>query len=197
MTELIATTIPKLTPHNYYRWRKQMQCVLKQQGLWAVVSGAAPQPAANDPKTADALMQWQEKDEKAYSRIYLHLSDECQEDLADETTAQVAWKRLEDLYGQANTATYCMLLGELMSITMGESETLEAYQGRIHHLHNRMVAIEKGVDFRLAATKLLQGLRPEYKTITTVIFETLQGDQFTFANVLLRLRAEQQRLDKA
>jgi hypothetical protein len=63
----IATTVTKLNEHNYRSWVLEMQDVLKQLGLWRLVTGAERVPVA--PSTDDdQYVQKYEKFETAHDR---------------------------------------------------------------------------------------------------------------------------------
>ena len=73
--------VDKFTGRNSFGlWQIKMRSLLKQQGLWAPLSGK--------PKSEDAdEEEWNTLEEKAHSTIMLCLSDDVIIEVADQETA--------------------------------------------------------------------------------------------------------------
>jgi len=69
-----APNFDKLSSANYPTWAGEMQAWLMASGLWRIVNGSKPRPAASSPPTeaqAITIEDWETKAEKAAGYLYL------------------------------------------------------------------------------------------------------------------------------
>jgi hypothetical protein len=72
-TMSVSTTwlpkVPVLTQENYNLWKVEVKMLLIREKLWAVVSGRDEKPSTEGSaaSTKKALMEWEEKTERAYA----------------------------------------------------------------------------------------------------------------------------------
>ncbi|GJW39229.1 hypothetical protein Tco_0065074 [Tanacetum coccineum] len=104
---------------NFSLWRIKIRALLKQQGIWAPISGKKP------ADMTDANYNLQE--EKAHSTILLCLSDEVLDEVGDEETAAGVWKKLETIYMAKSLTNKLLLKQRLFSLRMKEGTSLKEH----------------------------------------------------------------------
>ncbi|KAL1569218.1 hypothetical protein AAHA92_00724 [Salvia divinorum] len=92
-----------------------MRSMLKQQGLWAPLTGKAKKADENDE-------EWITLDEKAHSTIMLCLSDDVIIEVADQETVVALWTKLENLYMTKSLTNKLLLMQRLFRLCMREED---------------------------------------------------------------------------
>ncbi|CAM8967026.1 unnamed protein product [Rhodiola kirilowii] len=109
--------IDKFTWRNSFGlWQIKMRALLKQQGLWAPLSGKKKMDA--DDEELNSL------EEKAHSTIMLCLADDVITEVADEDTADGLWLKLESLYMTKSLTNKLILKQRLFTLRMQEGTPL-------------------------------------------------------------------------
>jgi len=78
---LLSTSMSILDGLNYLGWKNQMRAWLQLKGLWQITNGNEKKFNKLDPSTSSAhkanykqCMDWDNKDDKAYGTILLHVN---------------------------------------------------------------------------------------------------------------------------
>lgn len=86
--------ITKLNNDNYFMWKYKMELLLMKEKLWSVLSEARPTLAANN-SNAEAVTNWQTRDDQARAWIGLSVEDNQLCHIRNKTTARDAWAALK------------------------------------------------------------------------------------------------------
>ena len=104
--------IERFTGKNSFSlWQIKMRALLKQQGLWAPLSGKNSGQLNADMTTLE---------EKAHSTIMLCLADDVITEVAEEESASGLWFKLENLYMTKSLTKKLLLKQRLFSLRMQE-----------------------------------------------------------------------------
>ncbi|KAL1540759.1 Retrovirus-related Pol polyprotein from transposon TNT 1-94 [Salvia divinorum] len=101
--------------NSFGLWQIKMRSLLKQQGLWAPLTGKARKAGENDE-------EWITLDEKAHSTIMLCLSDDVIIEVADQETVAALWTKLESLYMTKSLTNKLLLKQRLFRLRMREED---------------------------------------------------------------------------
>ena len=83
-----------------------MRAWLRSQGLWQITSGAEVKPTAQAVTTstaaasvADALANWNNRDDQAFGSLVLRLTPAIRQRVASQTSSATAWTFIATEYG--------------------------------------------------------------------------------------------------
>ncbi|GKD90494.1 hypothetical protein Tco_1366001, partial [Tanacetum coccineum] len=140
---------------NFSLWRIKVRALLKQQGIWAPLAG---------PKPADMTdARYNSQDEKAYSTIFLSLSDEVLYEVADEETGADVWKKLEKLYMTKSLTNKLLLEQRLFSLRMKEGSALKDHLDSLNSILMDLKNVKVKIDDEDVTLILLVSLPPSFE----------------------------------
>ena len=144
---------------NFSLWRIKIRALLKQQGIWAPISGTKP------ADMIDANYKLQE--EKAHSTILLCLSDEVLYEVGDEETAKGVWEKLETIYMTKSLTNKLLLKQRLFSLRMKEGSSLKEHLDALNSILMDLKNVEVKIEDEDAALVLLVSLPPSFESFVS------------------------------
>ena len=143
-----------LDEDNYGLWASDMESVLTIADCWDAVVKAKAAPA----KDAKAL---------AYIRMYIKkklrpLVQECK-------TPKAAWDTLAQQFQSTGFSTLVELMGNLLTLKLGESEGMGEYHARVEALKQKFESAKEPLSETLIALAALHGLPDDYAVHKVVL----------------------------
>lgn len=120
---------------------------MKQQGIWAPISGTKP----TDMTNANYKLQ----EEKAHSTILLCLSDEVLYEVGDEETEKGVWEKLETIYMTKSLTNKLLFKQHLFSLRMKEGSSLKEHLDALNSILMDLKNVEVKIEHEDAALVLL------------------------------------------
>ncbi|CAL1403742.1 unnamed protein product [Linum trigynum] len=133
-----------------------MQAMLKQQGLWAPLSGKSKKESIDEE-------EWISLEEKAHSTILLCLADDIITEVATEKTASGLWLKLESLYMTKSLTNKLHMKQRLFSLRMEEGISLRNHLDQLNTILLYMRNIDVKIDDEDAVLILLVSLPHSYE----------------------------------
>ena len=115
-------TTLKADGSNFGAWKHRVQRALGINGLWKIVQGTEPRPAAGDP----SLNDWTLHDEEAMAQIEFTIKDDPLQTILDTSGAKDAWDRLCDRYEGKGKKRLVRLIDKVFHTAFSDSEPLES-----------------------------------------------------------------------
>ena len=148
----IIVKIDKFDGRNSFSfWQMKMQALLKQQGLWAPLSG----------KKVTTEMEVTE--EKAYSTILLCMADEIIIEVSGVDVAADLWSKLESLYMTKSLTKKLLLKQHLFAMRMQEGTQLQDHLDSLNSILLDLRNIDVKVEDEDATLILLVSLPNSYE----------------------------------
>lgn len=136
MAETPRVTIAKLNNDNYESWRYKVELLLIKEGLWEVISNAAPaQPEA----------AWLTKDAQARATIGLMVEDNQLTHIRSKITAAATWKALQDYHQKSSLSSKIILLKNLCSMKLAENGNMEEHIINMSIIKDKLEAIGENI----------------------------------------------------
>ncbi|CAL1408658.1 unnamed protein product [Linum trigynum] len=153
----ISMKIEKFTGRNNFNlWQIKMQALLKQQGLWAPLSGKSKKESIDEE-------EWITLEEKAHSTILLCLANDIITEVATEKTAAGLWLKLESLYMTKSLTNKLHMKQRLFSLHMEEGTSLRNHLDQLNTILLDLRNIDVKIDDEDAALILLVSLPQSYE----------------------------------
>ncbi|CAL1405059.1 unnamed protein product [Linum trigynum] len=153
----ISMKIEKFTGRNSFSlWQIKMQALLKQQGLWAPLSGKSKKESIDEE-------EWSTLEEKAHSTILLCLADDIISEIAAEKTVAGLWLKLESLYMTKSLTNKLHMKQRLFSLRMEEGTPLRNHLDHLNTILLDLRNIDVKIDDEDAALILLVSLPQSYE----------------------------------
>ena len=147
--------IDKFTGRNSFSlWQIKMKALLKQQGLWAPLSGKKVEPVTTEMEVTE---------EKAYSTILLCLADEIIIEVSGVDAAADLWSKLESLYMTKSLTKKLLLKQRLFALRMQEGTQLQDHLDSLNSILLDLRNIDVKVEDEDAALILLVSLPNSYE----------------------------------
>lgn len=147
--------IDKFTGRNSFSlWQIKMKALLKQQGLWAPLSGKKVEPVTTEMEVTE---------EKAYSTILLCLADEIIIEVSGVDVAADLWSKLESLYMTKSLTKKLLLKQRLFALRMQEGTQLQDHLDSLNSILLDLRNIDVKVEDEDAALILLVSLPNSYE----------------------------------
>ena len=152
--------VAHLGESNYGQWKADIQAALMMKGCWRIVNGEIPQPA--DP---DDLPDWLEKHDLAAGLIWLTLEPSQKAMVAAHQDDAIAlWAELKSLHAKDSEVSRFIAYDELLSVTLGDGETLPSIISRVEDAVNKVKLLRPStytlqhLDDELGAMALIRSL---------------------------------------
>jgi hypothetical protein len=166
--------VPVLTQENYNLWKVEMKMLLIREKLWAVVSGRDEKPSTEGSaaSTKKALVEWEEKAERAYATIFPFLEPSAKTLLGEELDPVELWSKLKKMYEIQGFSASFMVWKRLLGARA--SDDIRAYVSGIQENAQILRAAGHTLDNELITAVLLAGLPPEYGSFITLVTQSLR-----------------------
>ena len=122
----MASSIDLLTPFNYHQWKGDMEIQLRARGLYWVTMDTEEEPN----HVVDKARFWNKMDE-AYNCLCLSISKDLIFHLSGLKTPKEIWDHLASLYGKHDDLRVYHLENKLISLQLGNFETLNDFFHKI------------------------------------------------------------------
>ena len=153
--------IEKFNGRNSFNlWRIKMRALLKEQGVWAPLSGQTSKAGK------EVALQ---SEEKAHSLILLSLSDEVLYEVSDEETAAGLWLKLEKLYMTKSLSNKLLLKRRLFGLQMKEGTKLKDHLDQLNSILLELRDIDVKMEDEDVAMILLASLPLSYENFVSSI----------------------------
>ena len=126
---IMASSSNLLTPFNYHRWKEDIEIQLCPRGLYKVTMGTEVEPNA----LIDREKYWNKLDE-AYGFLCLSISKYLLFHLTGLKTPKEIWDQLATLFYKQDDLRIYQLENELISLNLGNFETMNDFFTKFKHL---------------------------------------------------------------
>src|SRR5438067_880252 len=138
--------IEKFIGDNWHLWKERIKFVLIDKGLWKVVCGKYKKPTGSLVDLVE-LEKYEDTDERALSAICQHLSSPEFMTTSKATSAEAAWKSLEETYEVKNTSSLLFLICKFWTAQMNEGDNIITHKGKLWKMTEQLSSIgEKVLD---------------------------------------------------
>jgi len=135
MVESSLIKIQPLNKTNYQTWSVEMQAVLREKGLWRIVS----EQEKKHPSDADKQEEWNDKADKACSLLTLGVEQSQRIIFQNVSNDPIKiWTALEVAHIQRCPGTRFNAYDDFFSIRKNESESLQTLMARIDNVMSKM-----------------------------------------------------------
>jgi len=175
--------IAKLNNENYESWKYKVELLLIKEGLWDLVSEAAPaQPNA----------EWLTKDAQARATIGLLVEDNQLTHIRSKTTAAATWKALQDYHQKSSLSNKVILLKNLCNMKLTESGNMEEHIINMSIIKDKLEAIGENIKEELFIAMILGSLPDSYNSLINAL-ESRPEEDLTLSLVKGKLIDEYRR----
>ncbi|XP_023765202.1 uncharacterized protein LOC111913729 [Lactuca sativa] len=184
--EIVSTIVacPMLNLTNYTVWLMRMKVVLKIHKAWTVI----------DPGTEKN----EEKDYLAMGLLYQAIPESLIMQIGDVDSSKVLWELIKARYVGADRvkeARLQTLNAEFDRLKMMESETIDAYAGKLSGIASKSSALGEVIDESKLVKKFLKTLpRSKFIHIVASLEQVLDLKSVGFEDVVGRLKAYEERI---
>ncbi|XP_023731870.1 uncharacterized protein LOC111879643 [Lactuca sativa] len=184
--EIGSTTVacPMLNSTNYTVWSMRMKVVLKIHKAWTVI----------DPGTEKN----EEKDYLAMGLLYQAIPESLTMQIGDVDSSKVLWESIKARYvedDRVKEARLQTLNAEFDRLKMMESETIDAYVGKLSGIASKSAALGEVIDESKLVKKFLKTLpRSKFIHIVSSLEQVLDLKSVGFEDVVVRLKAYEERI---
>ena len=109
-----------LTPFNFFKWKAEMEILLRVKGLYRVMIENEAEPNATANK-----IKWNNRRDEAYGIFCLSISRELLFHLDALTSPNEVWEKLEDNFWNKDEMRGHQLKNALISLSPNNSESLQ------------------------------------------------------------------------
>ena len=162
---------------NYGAWSFLMKAILVAEGTWKAVTGEDDS---------------QDKNDRAFSKICLNVSENVHNCIYGLNTAKEIWDKLKSNYGESGLVLQCSILRSLFHSSLDKFGSMSEYIDHIMSLQQRLTSMKNGLDDKFLAVVMLSGLTDEYEPIVM----TLESSEATLTSDIVRARLLQHDLHK-
>ncbi|XP_019182730.1 PREDICTED: uncharacterized protein LOC109177743 [Ipomoea nil] len=185
----------KLTHKNYLFWRTQVVPFLDGHGLMSFVDGTNPSPSPFLPAVEGGLptantdrATWFRHDRALMSMLISSLSEEAMHLTVGCRTSREVWESIEQSLASASCARSLNLLGQLQSLSQGDS-TVAGYLGRACVILEDLALAGRTVGLDEKNLYLFRELRPEFQNLIASL--SVRGQPVTLSELADFLGAQE------
>lgn len=161
--------------NNFFHWKIQIEAVFAAKKLLSVVKGDLPRPSGADATEA-AKSEWDSKDAKAKSIVYLSIEESISYSLIDCETSSEIWRKLTSRYEKSSAQSALTLRAEFNSVKMTESDTLQGHLAKVMFMAKKIKSLNMQLDDQTIIAQVLYTMLPKYNHLIT-IWESRAGDK--------------------
>jgi transposase InsO family protein len=177
--------IEKFTGDNWHLWKERIRFILIDKGLWKVVCGKYKKPTGS-PVDPIELEKWEDADERALSAICQRLTGPEFMTTSKATSAQAAWRSLEETYEVKNTSSLLFLLRKFWTAQMNEGDNIVTHIGKLREMAEQLSSIGERISDTHFVMALLGSLPESYRTLV-VSLGTRPPSELTLTMVTAQL----------
>ena len=111
-----------LTPFNYFKWKAQMDILMRRRGLFIVTMTTEAEPNAVAEK-----IKWHNKRDEVYGLLCLSISRDLRFHLDGLTSPNEVWEKIQTLFGKTNEMTGHSLEYHIISLSPRNFDSLQVY----------------------------------------------------------------------
>ncbi|KAI3816312.1 hypothetical protein L1987_16005 [Smallanthus sonchifolius] len=172
MADNEKTKIEKFDGNKFGWWKMQIEALLCQKDLDAVLEGEKPEGMSQ----AD----WMKMDKKARAVITLSLSENVAYNIQKETSAKGMMEALSNMYEKPSAANKVYLIRELVNTRMKEGDSVANHINNLNSILSRLVSVDIKFDDEVQALLLLSSLPDSWSGTVTDVTSTSKSSKFTF-----------------
>ena len=146
---------------NYHTWKVAAKAMLDYEDLWYDVIELAASASGSTGSSGTAVDK--RKDSKARARILHMVDEEIYSHVQDCKSAKEAWETLSKMYDDRGLSRRVGLLRRLITTTLGECKSMDAYVNRIISTSKDLNGVGFPISEEWVGSFLLAGLGDEYK----------------------------------
>ncbi|KAI3501587.1 hypothetical protein L1887_29473 [Cichorium endivia] len=187
--EEVGTTsvaCPMLTSTNYTVWALRMKVVLRIHKVWTVI----------DPGTEKN----KDKDFLAMGLLYQAIPESLIIQIGDIESSKTLWESIKARYvgvDRVKEARLQTLTAEFDRLRMTESETIDAFAGKMSEIASKSSALGESIEESKIVKKFLKSLPRKFIHIVASLEQVLDLKSVGFEDVVGRLKAYEERVKGA
>ncbi|XP_018435897.1 uncharacterized protein LOC108808213 [Raphanus sativus] len=173
---------PMLTTTNYNVWVKKMKALFKVHKVWEAI----------EPGTED-----EDKINMATVLLYQSLPETLVMQIGDDDTPKEIWESIKTRNVGAERvkeARLITLMNEFDRITMEDSESIDAFSGKLSELVSKAASLGHKIDQPRIVKKFLNSLPLKFFHMTASLEQLLDLNKIPFEDIVGRLKAYEERL---
>lgn len=194
---------------NWSVWRFQMAVILREQGLYQVVTNpnlkpsngsaaaatkpdevsAKPGQASAEPEQASA-----DKDLKAMSAIVTRLAEPVLHQVITCQTAHEVWNRLHSIYEKSGETSLMLQQQRFFALKFENDMSVADFISKVQEQQQILRRLGEAVTDRMAMSKIIMSLPPKYSHFVSA-WESCAEEKQTVDNLTARLLVEEERLN--
>ena len=128
-------SIIKLNKSNYDTWSLVMKALLIRKDLWDVVDGSEPRPAGS--ANSKVIRAYVKKLQQAHAEIILNIEPDQHLHVREGDASEI-WESLRKVHTARGFASRLSIRRRLLSMTKGESQTMQAWITAVKHIAYRL-----------------------------------------------------------
>ena len=181
--------IDVLNYHNYASWSRDMKFILKDKNLWKIIEGTEVRPGPDKDQK-----EYNEKARKALTIIFLNLSEDLKTVIENCECPREAWEMLISHLMPDSRAAHFSLYHSFLECFIERGETVREYSNRLTKILDKLKNFGKPIDDIYCCFQILRRLPEKFQpVIQFLLMDT--SDKFTYSEIVLRLIAEETRIE--
>ena len=128
-----------LTSSNYFSWKSHMEDVLRSMRLFMITSGKETEPTNGDKK-----IKWKNRWDGAHGLIAMSISTDLQFHISRIDEPNLAWEKLESVFGKHNEIRGHQIQNELLSLNPNYFSCIQDYLSKYKTL--RLLCVECNIN---------------------------------------------------
>ena len=159
-------SFPCLTGDNYCTWKLQMKMLLLKDGLFNIVQGTEPVPAASE---VSATRTYNTSRDKALAHIVLAIDPKLLYIIGNPDNPSEVWNKLENVFQQKSFANKLRLKRKLYNLKLSSGDSLQNHLKSCSELFDALAVIDDAIAEEDKVIILLSSLPDNYSTFVTAI----------------------------
>ncbi|XP_010484986.1 PREDICTED: uncharacterized protein LOC104763293 [Camelina sativa] len=176
---------PMLTSTNYTVWSMRMKITLRVSEVWDTI-----EPGSADVKMNDVVN----------ALLFQSIPETLILQIGEQNSTKNLWEAIKSRHQGADRvkeARLQTLKAELDQVTMGDSESVDEYAGKMSGLAAQSASLGEAIDETKLVKKFLSGLpREKFIHIVASLEQVLNLNTTTFEDIVGRIKAYEERVGK-
>ena len=179
--------IDKFTRENFGMWKFNMEMILAEKDLWAVVDGSEEPPSADADVTTKKVFD--RKEMKAFALIVTNLVDQQIAHIRHCKGPAQAWTTLCNIHETKFLSNILFLRRKFFTCKMQEEDNMLDHVNKVKAFTDELACLEAPIMEGDVVMILLENLPPSYKLLI-IALETRPMKELTLEFVIARLMHE-------
>ncbi|CAH0723982.1 unnamed protein product, partial [Brenthis ino] len=185
---------------NWSVWRFQMTVILRDQGLYKIVSspnvkhGGAAETTKTGQASAEPEQASVEKDIKAMSAIVTRLAEPVLHHVITCQTAHEVWSRLHSIYEKNGETSLMLQQQRFFALKFEDDMSVADFISKVQEQQQTLKRLGEAVTDRMAMSKIIMSLPLKYAHFVSA-WESCAEEKQTMDNLTARLLVEEERLN--